>query len=198
MQTAHAHSIVERALAAAYRGGDELHEALEALPAPIYVTDADGLITFFNEACVGFAGRRPMAGKDRWCVSWRLYTLDGEALAHDRCPMATAIGEKRAVRGACAVAQRPDGTRVTFRPFPTPLLDADGELVGAINILIDVTDARQAAELRTQAARCRRLAGDLGDAQTGEALRRMAAEYDAKALGLETSPIPLIPAKAGT
>ena len=185
MQLTQASSIVERALAVTRRGGDDLYDALQALPAPIYVTDPSGVITFFNEACVGFAGRRPAVGKDRWCVTWKLYTEAGEFMPHDRCPMAVAIGEKREVRGGYAVAQRPDGTRVTFIPFPTPLLDSNGDLAGAINILIDVTERRQAEELRSQANRCRRLAGDIGDRHTVGVLNAMADECDAKAAELD-------------
>jgi hypothetical protein len=37
--------------------------------------------------------------------------------------MAVAVRERRAVRGVQAVAERPDGTHVDFRPHPTPLLD---------------------------------------------------------------------------
>jgi two-component sensor histidine kinase len=63
---------------------------------------------------------------------------------HDQCPMALALKEDRAVRGAEAVAERPDGTRVPFIPYPTPLHDADGRLIGAINMLVDITDRKQA------------------------------------------------------
>jgi PAS domain S-box-containing protein len=185
MQLAQASRVVESALAAAQRGDEDLFDALEAMPAPIYVTDADGVITFCNEASVRFAGRRPAVGKDRWCVTWKLYTEAGAPLPHDRCPMAVAIRERREVRGAYAIAERPDGTRVTFTPFPTPLFDAAGELAGAINILIDVTDERQAAELREGAKRCRRLAADVGDRQTVSALRALAEESEAKAAELE-------------
>jgi PAS domain S-box-containing protein len=54
--------------------------------------------------------------------------------------MALALKEGREVRGIEAFAERPDGTRVCFRPFPTPLRDAKGRLLGAINLLTDVTD----------------------------------------------------------
>lgn len=37
------------------------------LSAPIYVADADGAITYFNPACINFAGRSPVVGQDRWC-----------------------------------------------------------------------------------------------------------------------------------
>ena len=185
--TAMADHILNTAIEAVERGGDDLFSALEALQAPIYVTDAHGVITHFNKACIGFAGRTPAVGKDRWCVTWKLYTNDGDFLPHDQCPMAIAIQNKTPVRGVTAVAERPDGTRVNFMPFPTPLLGPDGELLGAINMLIDVTDARQIDDLRFQSNRCRRLASAAGDQRTADTLNLMAAEYEAKARDLELS-----------
>lgn len=120
-----------------------MRELLEALPAAVYVTDAAGRITFYNKAAVEMAGRAPQAGQE-WCVTWRLYTVDGAPLPHDQCPMAIALKENRPVRGAEAVAERPDGTRVPFIPYPTPLHDANGKLIGAINMLVDITDRKQA------------------------------------------------------
>jgi two-component sensor histidine kinase len=55
-----------------------------------------------------------------------------------------ALKEGRAVRGAEAVAERPDGTRVPFIPFPTPLRDSSGRITGAINMLVDISERRQA------------------------------------------------------
>ena len=60
--------------------------------------------------------------------------------------MAIALKENRAVRGAEAIAERPDGTRVPFIPYPTPLDDASGKLVGAVNMLVDITDRKRAEE----------------------------------------------------
>src|SRR3954466_9853093 len=176
--------IVVLARAAARESERALHDVLEALPAPIYVTDADGWITFYNRACIHFAGRTPTLGEDRWCVTWKLYGTDGSFLPHDQCPMAVAIREKRAVRGAIASAERPDGTRVMFTPYPTPLIDGDGEISGAVNILIDDISCRQADALRTQAMRCRRLASSLTDQRTADTLSLMAAEYEEKARSL--------------
>ena len=39
-----------------------LHEIVEAIPAAVYTTDAEGRITFFNRAAVEFSGRRPGTG----------------------------------------------------------------------------------------------------------------------------------------
>ena len=124
-----------------------LRELLDALPAAIYTTDAEGRVTFYNQAAVDLTGREPELGSDQWCVTWKLFWPDGTPLPHEDCPMAVALKENRPVLGMEAIAERPDGTRVPFLPFPTPLRDAEGNLVGAINMLVDITD-RKAAEAR--------------------------------------------------
>lgn len=118
-------------------GERHMRELLDALPAALYTTDAEGRITFYNKAAVELAGRTPQLG-DQWCVTWRLYRPDGTPLPHDQCPMAVALKENRAVRGVQAIAERPDGTRVPFIPYPTPLRDASGSVVGAVNMLVPV------------------------------------------------------------
>lgn len=112
---------------------------LNRFPSPLYVTDAEGVITYFNRACIDFAGRTPVIGEDRWCVTWRLYSAAGEPLSHEQCPMALSIREKRPIRGVQAVAECPRGSRTAFTPYPTPLLDEDGGLLAAGNILIPLT-----------------------------------------------------------
>jgi PAS domain S-box-containing protein len=121
-----------------------LKELLAAIPAAIYTTDVHGKVTYFNEAAVALAGRTPTLGSDEWCVTWKLYRPDGTPLPHDECPMAVALKEGRPIRNAEAVAERPDGTRVPFIPYPTPLRDAKGNVVGAINMLVDVSERKQA------------------------------------------------------
>ena len=115
-------------------------ELLEALPVAVYTTDSEGRITFFNEAAVELWGHRPTLGSDLWCGSWRIYHLDGRRMPHDECPMAVTLREGRPVRDVEAIAERPDGSRVRFRPYPTPLRDGSGQLTGAINLLVDVTE----------------------------------------------------------
>jgi PAS domain S-box-containing protein len=122
----------------------QLREILDALPVALYTTDAEGRITYYNEAAVEMSGRRPAIGEDKWCVTWKLFWPDGTPLAHDECPMAVALKEKRAVRGTEAVAERPDGSRVPFIPYPTPLFDGDGQMTGAVNVLVDVGHRKEA------------------------------------------------------
>lgn len=121
-------------------------ELLEALPVAVYTTDKAGKITYFNETAVALAGRRPRLGVDEWCVTWKLYWPDGTPLPHEECPMAHALKTGEELRGVEAVAERPDGGRLTFMPHPTLLHDRDGEVIGAINVLVDITERKRADE----------------------------------------------------
>ena len=122
------------------------HELLDALPSAVYTTDAAGRITYYNEAAAELWGQRPPLGTSEWCGSWKLRWPDGTPLAHDECPMAIALKEERPVRGMEAVAERPDGTCVPFIASPTPLYDDAGRLVGAVNMLVDISERKRAEE----------------------------------------------------
>ena len=141
-----ARDITERKEAETRKGESEkrLQDLLAAIPAAIYTTDAQGKVTYFNQAAVDLAGRTPVLGSDEWCVTGKLYLPDGTFLPHDECPMAVSLREGRPVRGVEAVAERPDGTRVPFIPYPTPLRDANGNIVGGINMLVDISQRKEA------------------------------------------------------
>ena len=166
----------------------ECHALLDELPVPIYTTDTDGTVTYWNRACVDFAGREPQLGRDRWCVTWQLYTMTGERMEHENCPMADAIRDRQPIRDIIAIAERPDGSRVAFRPYPTPLFDGSGTFIGAVNLLIDVTE-EQSEALHDQAERCRRLADATYDRATSKVLGEMASGFESIAgkLGIQNS-----------
>lgn len=113
-------------------------ELFRQIPAALYTTDAEGWLTYYNDAAAELWGCRPVLGKARWCGAWRLYETDGSALPHDACPMAVALREGRTVRGVQAILERPDGNKVRFMPYPTPLRDGSGNIVAGSNILLEV------------------------------------------------------------
>lgn len=117
---------------------------IDSLPAAIYTTDAEGRLTHYNPAAVEFSGRTPELGTDQWCVTLKLYHPDGTPMPHDQCPMALALKEERPVLGTEAIAERPDGKRVWFRPYPSPILDEKGNLIGGINMLINISEEKKA------------------------------------------------------
>jgi PAS domain S-box-containing protein len=133
-----------RNLALDTENANRLHEVLHALPTAVYTTDAAGRITFYNEAAAAFWGCRPPLDSAQWCGSWRMFSPDGTSMPHDQCPMAIALREGRAINGMEVAAERPDGTRVQFMAFPSPLRDTAGKIVGAVNMLVDITERKQA------------------------------------------------------
>lgn len=130
-------------------GVEPPQDVLQALPAAVYTTDAAGRLTFYNEAAAKLWGSRPELGSAQWCGSWRLFWPDGRPMPHDECPMAIALKQGRALKGAEAVAERPDGSRVPFLAYPTPLRDAAGAITGAVNMLVDISE-RKLAEISKQ------------------------------------------------
>jgi two-component system, cell cycle sensor histidine kinase and response regulator CckA len=132
----------------AARGDEPLNrlfgEMVDALPVAIYTTDSEGRLKYFNAAAVSLSGRVPELGTDQWCVTWKLFRPDGTPLPHDQCPMAIALKRGDVPRGVECMAERPDGTRFWFTPYPVILRDANGQIIGGMNLLVDITDRKNA------------------------------------------------------
>jgi PAS domain S-box-containing protein len=129
------------------RAGERRYSQLiESLPAAVYTTDAQGRIALYNEAAVSLWGRRPEIGKDFWCGSYRIFRADGIPLALEDCPMAVTLRTGRPVRGEEIIIERPDGVRRNVLPYPDPIEDASGRIVGAVNMLLDITENKRAEE----------------------------------------------------
>jgi PAS domain S-box-containing protein len=126
-------------------------DVLKLLPVAVYVTDAEGRITFYNDAAAELWGWRPPLGTE-WCGSFKLYWPDGRPMPHDQCPMAVALTEQREIRGEEAVLERPDGTRIPFRPYPKPIFDETGMMAGAVNMLVDITRQKRDENLEQRLA----------------------------------------------
>src|SRR5262245_5829093 len=111
---------------------------LDVLPMAVYATDSSGWVTYFNPAAAELFGRTPELQSDRWCASCKLHWPDGTPLSQIESPMAVALLEGRAVRGAELIVERPDGTRVTCMSHPMLLRGPDGAITGAVNLLVDI------------------------------------------------------------
>jgi PAS domain S-box-containing protein len=115
-------------------------QLFESLPVAVHLTDADGRVTFYNDAAAELWGRRPPLLTTRWCGAMRLYTADGRTMSLEDSPVALTLREGRPVRGIELIAERPDGTRVRFQSHPTPVRDEAGRLTGAIIASIEQAD----------------------------------------------------------
>jgi PAS domain S-box-containing protein len=114
-------------------------DLVETLPAAVYTTDAQGRIDLYNDAAVRLWGRCPSAG-EKWCGSHRILSLEGQPISLEASPMARAVRHGEQVEKAEFLIERPDGTRAHVIAHPRPALDSSGNVVAAINMLVDITE----------------------------------------------------------
>ena len=112
---------------------------LQGLQVPIYTTDAHGFILFYNNAAVALWGREPEIGKDKWCGSYKIYNTDGVEIPLHKCPVAIAIKEARSVLPEEIILVGQHGSKKNVTIHPQPIFDENGEVVGAVNMLLDAT-----------------------------------------------------------
>jgi PAS domain S-box-containing protein len=122
----------------------ESRELLGGLPAAIYVTDAAGRVTYCNQSAVDLWGVKPKLREDRWCDLARYYHADGTSMALEDCPTEIALKQGRLVRGREAIIERLDGIRIPIVPYPTPLRDGRGTIVGVVNMTVDISERKKA------------------------------------------------------
>jgi PAS domain S-box-containing protein len=132
----------------------KFHRLLERLPAGAYICDAEGLITYFNQHAVELWGRAPRLNDpaDRFCGSFKLFSLDGSPIPHDQCWMALALQSDSEYNGYEIVVERPDGKRMTVLAHANPIHNDSGELLGTVNILIDISDTKRREEASARLA----------------------------------------------
>lgn len=115
-------------------------QLMDSLPIAVYTTDVKGYITSYNRQAVNLWGQEPAVGKELWCNSYMIYRLDGSPIPPDRCPIAITLEENRAVDGEQMLIERADGTKFFVKAYSRPMHDGEGSLIGAVDMLIEITD----------------------------------------------------------
>jgi PAS domain-containing protein len=126
-----------------------LQRTLELLPAAAYTCDSKGCITYFNRGAARIWGRKPALNDpaDRYCGSVRLFAANGAPIDRDESLVAQAIEQKREFLGQEVVIERAGGTRVPVLTYVTPILDDDGTLLAAVNILVNISQRKRIEKL---------------------------------------------------
>jgi PAS domain S-box-containing protein len=154
MTAAHSKDVL---LAASARGGNDpqFRRLLQVIPLAAYTCDADGLITFFNERAATAWGREPKLNDpaDHFCGSFKMFATDGSPMPHDECWMALALRKNQGFNEQEVVVERPDGSRCIVLAHANPIYDEVDRLIGAVNVLVDITDRKRAEEVEREASR---------------------------------------------
>jgi len=117
----------------------------EQLPFAVYVCDRDGLVQRYNRRAADLWGRTPKLGdpNERFCGSYRMFRPDGSLLPHHECPMADVLRTGVSVREQEVHIERPDGLRGIALVDIEAIKDSDGNIVGAVNCLQDITERKR-------------------------------------------------------
>ena len=121
-------------------------QLIQILPGAIYTCDAKGYILTYNQAAADLWGRDPVIGKDAWCGSWKIFKPDSTPLSLDQCPMAIALKEGKVLNDIEIIVERPDGQKRNIMNYPRPFFNTAGKVIGAINMLVDITDSKNIEE----------------------------------------------------
>ena len=128
---------------------------LAALPTPAYACSPDGRLIQYNEHAAELWGRRPALNhpSERFCGSHAMFSPDGAPLAREASWMARALRDDAPYGEKEIVIARPDGSQRTVLSYVTPVHDADGMLVAATAVLVDVTRHAEARKAEKAALR---------------------------------------------
>lgn len=136
-------------------------DLIETMPVAVYTVDKNGYLTLYNKAAVRLWGREPLIGVDKWCGSVEMYTVDGEFLPLEECPVAIALKNPQCMTSE-AFIRKPDQSLRHIIANPQPIYDSNGEITGAVNVLIDITDRKEAElALKTSEGKFRTLADSM-------------------------------------
>lgn len=146
---------------------------LDLLPIPTFICDAHGTILQYNKRAVELWGRAPKRGQthSEFSGSGRFFDLDGTPLPQSMLAEVLATG--LAVRDVERLVKRDDGAQFFVSINIDPLRNAQGELVGAVNCFVDITERKRTDEALEQ-SRVRGL----------EQEQRLAATYEHAAIGI--------------
>jgi diguanylate cyclase (GGDEF)-like protein/PAS domain S-box-containing protein len=110
----------------------------------IVACDAAGRITLFNRAMEDFLGTpaTPL-GPESWTELGQIYHVDGTPMALDDSPLTRALRGERVRDMEVAIAAS-SGSRRTVVANGQNFHDADGQLMGAVVVLHDITERRDA------------------------------------------------------
>ncbi|HEY1007906.1 MAG TPA: PAS domain S-box protein, partial [Sphingobacteriaceae bacterium] len=121
-------------------------DLIENLPVAVYTTDAEGNMLLYNRAAVELWGSRPEIGNQSHLESIQIFSTEGEPLPHHQRPLASALINGKPAWNPEVVLKRTDGELRNVLACPSPVFDAAGTLYGGINVLIDITERKQAEE----------------------------------------------------
>ncbi len=116
----------------------------------VYFVDKDRRILYWNEGATRLTGYKAEEMVGRFCQDDTLCHVDAEGtrLCRNACPLTACVSDGEA-HDAIVFLRHKQGTRVPVSVRVQPIRNADGVILGAVEIFSDVT-AQYAAHRRTE------------------------------------------------
>ncbi len=128
--------------------GARYRTLFELVPVAVYTTDADGVIQEFNHHALDLWGRAPGGKGEKFCGSRRRFYSDGRPMPREEYPIARVLrGESVPPQDCELILETQDGTRKNVLVAPAALKNDQGEIIGAVDCLHDITHRKHAEEL---------------------------------------------------
>src|SRR5262244_3500972 len=88
-------------------------DVLSLMPTAVYICDVQGRITFYNPRAEKLWGRKPFLNDDneKFCGSFRLWSVAGAEIPRDQTPMATALKNGSPVLNEEFIIERPESSK---------------------------------------------------------------------------------------
>ncbi len=115
-----------------------------AIADPLFMVDRDMVITYMNESCAGLTGyqRQEVEGR-KTCQE----ILRCENCGTSACPIRQTFADQKPVSGIRTIITTRDGHKVPVMGSASVLRDARGRIIGAVEVLRDITDVLRAERL---------------------------------------------------
>jgi PAS domain S-box-containing protein len=125
---------------------------LESIAEGVITTDADGRITSINPAMERLSGwRQAEVVGCKYSETYPAFDAFGEPVPQEERILARALSDKAIItsRGFDMFFRIRDGTRIPVSATAAPISGDDGESVGAVEVVRDVSDEREVDELKS-------------------------------------------------
>lgn len=121
---------------------------IDLLPVAAYVCAApSGATVYFNDRAAELWGRTPAhENSGLFCSHFRFYHTDGTSLSAADTPLTKVLQTGISIQNQEAMIERPDGSHRRVLINSDPIRDDQGAVVGAINVVTDISDIKPAAQ----------------------------------------------------
>lgn len=117
----------------------ELQSVLANMADGVILSDAEGRVTYVNDACIEILEAPPDETFEDWLSRFERFTLDGELLPCGESATARALAGET-VRSMSIRGVTPWGKWLTISISASPIRDAEGRILGATTVFHDISE----------------------------------------------------------